>query len=311
MLAVAELAVSKGFDRRPELQRQLEFQEANVISQYYVDEHGSTPEDIPQQQIDEFYKEPANQQRSDQLIGDANRRDPDRPLSNDDIARLRHQLATIFIVERKARALGLQEKPTVKLQIMMEKARLLAQQYAEEELRPNWRATDAEVDAYLASHPELDTRKPRRAQAEQVLRSLRNGADFAALAKRFSTDGSKDKGGELGWFGRGQMAPVFENAAYALRVGQISEVIETQFGLHIIQLEGRRRVRRRGKFEVEVRARHILFGEVDTGRPFNPFQTPRERARDRVEEEKAERVLDEIVSRSRVVVPDDFPVSAP
>jgi len=311
MLAVAEEAASKGFDRKPELQRQLELQEASVIAQSYFDEHGLKRDDTSQQEIDSFYKETGNQQRSDQLISDAKSKDPNLRLTNDDIVGFRRQLATIFIVGRKGRASGLHEKPKVKLQLMVQKARMLAEKYAEEELRPKWLATDAEIDTYLAGHPELDTRKPRRDQAEQVLRRLRNGENFATLAKQFSTDSNKDRGGELGWFGRGVMVPVFENAVYALRVGQISEVIETQFGFHIIQLQGRRRVRRRGKLEVEVRARHILFGEPENVRPFEPMKTPRERARDRVEEEKADRALDEIVSRSHVVVPDDFPVSAP
>jgi polyhydroxyalkanoate synthesis regulator phasin len=177
ILAVAEEAVNKGFDRKPELQRQLEFQEANVISQYYFDEQGLEQDDIPQQEIDAFYKESGSQQKFDQIVSDAKSQDSDFQPSNDDIGKLRRRVAAIFITERKGRALRLHEKPQVKLQIMMEKARLLAQKYAAEELRSKLSATDVEIDTYLTSHPELDTSKQRRDQAEQVLRRSRDRSE--------------------------------------------------------------------------------------------------------------------------------------
>jgi peptidyl-prolyl cis-trans isomerase C len=81
-----------------------------------------------------------------------------------------------------------------------------------------------------------------RAKARQVLAQLKGGADFATLAKEISSDkGSAARGGDLGFFGRDRMAPEFEKAAFALqKPGDISDVVETQFGQHIIQLEARR-----------------------------------------------------------------------
>jgi len=61
------------------------------------------------------------------------------------------------------------------------------------------------------------------------------GADFAALAKKYSEDGSAERGGELGSVGRGMFAPAFETAAFALKPGETSKVVETDFGFHIIQ----------------------------------------------------------------------------
>jgi parvulin-like peptidyl-prolyl isomerase len=67
---------------------------------------------------------------------------------------------------------------------------------------------------------------------------LMKGEDFAVLAAEFGTDGTKDTGGDLGWFGRGQMDADFENAVYALSIGEISQPVKTQFGYHIIQVIG-------------------------------------------------------------------------
>lgn len=75
-----------------------------------------------------------------------------------------------------------------------------------------------------------------RELAEKVLGETRAaGADFAAIAKKYSEDGSADKGGDLGSVGRGMFAPAFEAAAFALKPGETSEVIETDFGFHVIQ----------------------------------------------------------------------------
>jgi peptidyl-prolyl cis-trans isomerase C len=78
-------------------------------------------------------------------------------------------------------------------------------------------------------------------KADEIAAKLKAGGDFVALAKENSKDpGSKDNGGDLGFFGKGQMVPVFEETAYKLNKGEVSAPVQSQFGWHIIKLEDKR-----------------------------------------------------------------------
>jgi peptidyl-prolyl cis-trans isomerase C len=81
-----------------------------------------------------------------------------------------------------------------------------------------------------------EEKKKAREKAEKLRKDLAGGADFATLARENSTCPSSKQGGDLGYFGKGQMVPAFEQAAFALKPGEISDVVETQFGYHIIKL---------------------------------------------------------------------------
>ena len=80
-----------------------------------------------------------------------------------------------------------------------------------------------------------------KAQAEQVLKEAKSGADFAALAKKYSQDESNaQQGGDLDYFSRGRMVPAFDTAAFALKPGEISDLVKTEFGYHIIKVTDRK-----------------------------------------------------------------------
>jgi parvulin-like peptidyl-prolyl isomerase len=313
LLAVAEEAQSHGVDRTPDMKRQLEFQKASVIAQHYFEQQGEAQPDISDADVEGFFKDPVNQQKFDQIIADAKSKDPQfaaQEIPAEQMTMLKQRLGRIYLAEKRAIEKGMDKKPEVRIQVLLQQARAVAQKYAVDKLQDKMKATDEEVTAYLASHPEMDVDKKNRATAEEVLKRARAGEDFGKLAQEFSSDGSKEKGGDLGWFGRGDMVPEFEQAAYALKPGEISNVVESKFGFHIIKLEEKKTETKEGKPAEMVHARHILISEAGAN-PFGPPQSSREKAKAAVEQEKAKKVLDEIVSRSHVKVAENYQVKAP
>jgi peptidyl-prolyl cis-trans isomerase C len=91
-------------------------------------------------------------------------------------------------------------------------------------------------DQVQASHILVKT----EAEAQDVLKQLKTGGKFEELAKKHSIDAAAAKGGALGWFGKGAMLPEFEKAVFALKDGDVSGVVKTKFGYHIIKLTGKR-----------------------------------------------------------------------
>ncbi len=151
------------------------------------------------------------------------------------------------------------------LQSLQASRRLVQVQPTEAELRdyfdkqkgslsPEQRKTPPAVSfrqVVVAPRPSDAARAEARARTDSIVRELRNGADFAAAARRFSSDpASREKGGDLGWFRRGVMIAEFERVAFQMRPGVVSEPVETSFGFHIIQVQ---RIQ-----PTEIQARHIL-----------------------------------------------------
>jgi peptidyl-prolyl cis-trans isomerase SurA len=107
----------------------------------------------------------------------------------------------------------------------------------------------------VAPKASAAAKKVAKAKADSLLAEIRHGGDFELIAKRESMDpGSKAQGGDLGWNRRGAMVPEFERVMFSLQPGQVSPVVETAFGYHIIRVD---RVQ-----AAEVKARHILIAPV-------------------------------------------------
>lgn len=127
----------------------------------------------------------------------------------------------------------------------------------------------------LKVHPAEELLAERRVAVEEIQQKIAAGEDFADLAKRYSEDlGSADQGGDLGCFGSGQLMPEFEEAAFALNPGEISEPVLTKYGYHLIQLHEKR--------EDALCASHILVmartSEADQVRTRKRLEELRQRA---------------------------------
>ncbi len=109
-----------------------------------------------------------------------------------------------------------------------------------------------------ASDEEKDYAKK---EMENILKEIRDGADFAELAKKNSQCPSAPKGGELGYFTRGQMVKSFEDAAFALQPGEVSDVVETRFGYHIILVQNKEPKKQLGLEEVAEQIKAALLVE--------------------------------------------------
>ena len=137
--------------------------------------------------------------------------------------------------------------------------KMVIQKYIDDEIALSVNISDKEIKSFYDSHPESFT-KPEQVRARHILikcdpkagktqkeearkklaavqARLKKGEDFAELAKKFSEGPSKSQGGDLGLFRKGQMVKPFEEVAFSLPVGQVSGIVETQFGYHLIKVE--------------------------------------------------------------------------
>ncbi|MCA1616321.1 MAG: peptidylprolyl isomerase [Acidobacteria bacterium] len=316
MFALAEEAKAAGFASRPETKTQLDLSRSYVIARAYTRKRqaeGATQEQtVSKEEIAALLREPGQTAKFEEFVQDylrnAGAARANAPLTPQERGELQQNWGNVMVAARKGTAAALDRERATVLLIAYQHARLLADAYFRDVLAARVKPTDAEVNAYLAAHPELDA-TPARAQAEEILKRVRAGEDFAALANQFTTDPSgKGRGGDLGWFGRGTMVKPFEDAAFALQPGGLSGIVETQFGFHVIKVEERRtQDSPDGRPSEQVRARHILIGTPRRA----GGGTPREQASAAVEREKRVKLIADIAARSRVTVAEDFQAAPP
>ena len=159
------------------------------------------------------------------------------------------EIANTKLGAKAATDANLQDNELVQDAIRIATERILAEAYFATEMRKM--VTDEEIqsayDRFIAdsdSREEISARHilvNEKQEAVDLIAKLKDGADFATLAQEFSTGPSGPKGGDLGYFGRGQMVPDFEVAAFDLEIGTFTaEPVQTQFGWHVIKLEDKR-----------------------------------------------------------------------
>jgi peptidyl-prolyl cis-trans isomerase C len=165
-----------------------------------------------------------------------------------------------MVIAGLAREKGFDKRPEIKGQLEMITNNFLAFQYLQKEVISKIKVTEKEAKAYYDKNPDLfkspeqvkarhiliqvpkeaseEDKKKLKEKADEVLKKVKAGEDFAKLAAENSDDpGTKSKGGELGFFSKGSMVPAFEQAAFSLKPGEVSELVETEFGFHVIKVD--------------------------------------------------------------------------
>lgn len=226
------------------------------------------------------------------------------------------ELASAFVFAEKARAEGLQNKPETQLQLKLERYTLLIQtlaetlqketEYSEDEVKQYYEANkpSGRLDKVRAAHilfatvampsPEnpmgggaAPDKAAKRKLAEEVLARIKNNEDFGQLAMQYSEDpGSKPKGGDMGMSEPFRFVKEFEEVAWTLKPGEISDIVETEFGFHIIK---------------------VL--EREPAAELTPQVTSQ--LKDTLSQKRFEEKIEEIAKNAPVSVPDDFDVTAP
>ena len=179
-------------------------------------------------------------------------------------------LIDIKLLANKAAAEGLAEKDSFKARMAFVRSRNLHNLYFEETVVSN--VSDEEVraryDKEIAAMPAATEIKARHIlvaseeEAKAIIAELAQGKDFAELAKEKSTGPSSANGGDLGYFGKGQMVPEFEEAAFALEDGKFTTTpVKTQFGWHVILREGEREKPKPEFDQVKDQIRQAVFRE--------------------------------------------------
>jgi peptidyl-prolyl cis-trans isomerase SurA len=214
-----------------------------VLAQALIDSIEVTDDDVTRaldQQIANFVRQIGSEQRVEQMYGKSIAR-----IKREYRTEIKNQLLVQKIRQQRESALSVTHREVEDFFISFKDS--LPQVPEEYEMS----------HVYIVPKPDTSVEAKTRQMMRSILDSIRAGGDFADFAKRYSTDpGSAASGGDLGWEKRGVFVREFEETAFAMKEGDISGIVKTQFGFHIIQLLGRR-----GE---SVHARHILM-KIDKG----------------------------------------------
>ncbi len=165
------------------------------------------------------------------------------------------------IILEKARKEGIDKSKEVTDLLEDLRKRVIAETYLKKKVEQDAKISDAEMKNFYeqnkerfksgeevrASHILVKTEK----EAQDIMAQLKKGAGFEELAKKYSQDSTAAKGGDLGWFPRKAMVPEFEKAAFGLKEGELSGIVKTNFGFHIIKVTGKRPAGERSFDEVK------------------------------------------------------------
>lgn len=315
LLALAQVAEQEGYLQRPEVASQVAFQSDMALYRAYRKNNPDVK--LTDDEINAYHT--AHPKDFDEFVqGNPRLQQQAQGAQRDEIKK---QYGEFKLLAERARKEKIDQEDLTRLQVLFDRSQALAGAYMNDlQKNSDKLVTDADIEQYFKDHPsdfdevrvrhilistepkaagvedgdkgkdkdKKDAPKPltkeeAKQKAQAILDRVRKGEDFAKLAKENSDDqGSKDKGGEYDFFGKGRMVPEFEETAFKLNPGQISDLVETQFGFHIIQLEERR----------------------SATSPSDP--KVRQQITEKLKQEKLEARIDEITAASTVEVAENF-----
>jgi parvulin-like peptidyl-prolyl isomerase len=338
VLAIAQEARATGFANQPEIKKELEQLKMGILAQSYDKEKNKDKKDLPpfsaitKEEVDAYFQKGNNAQKFDETVKEeiaqakkAGRIPDDFEIPAEQLEKYKEGYAKmrIYADEAKEKWSELSEefRKKTEFQIKFQQAQYLVSKYAEEVLTKKIEPTEEELKKQLAENPEeAKIFDEKRAKAEEILKRVQNGEDFAALAQEFSDDPSgKTEGGLIKNIAKGAMVKEFEKTSLALQEGQISPTLAwTKYGYHIIKLErkGMTKDKATGKDEETYDARHILISvkEDKPENPTNPMMAQAGFLRDKIDrkimQEKQKKLLDDIVARNPIEI-EDFEIKVP
>lgn len=202
------------------------------------------------------------------------------------------------LLYKEALKRGLNKDTEVKELLYEAKRKILVAKLIEVDGKKGAGISEAEINAFYeahredfvtplklrASHIQVET----EAEAKEILQKLKEGADFGQLARQYSKDPSKERGGDIGYFAKGQLMPEIEDACFKLEVGQVSDIIKTQFGYHIIKLTDKREPRAVELSEVKAAIEKELKDKVQQETFSNLIKNLKSRARIKINDKLLE-----------------------
>jgi peptidyl-prolyl cis-trans isomerase C len=316
VIAVGQAAELAGYADKPEVKADVTFQIDQILYNAYTKKHPgakATPDEITaynQRNPNDF--EAFMQSRPAQVQQRA--QGPQRE-------QFRQAFGEVKVIADKARKEKLDKDRETELEIMVGRDNLLAEAYVKDLQDSDKLVSEADIQKYYNQHLDefeevrarhiligtkaqaeesddtdsdeapkktLDakglSKEEAQKKAESILDRVHKGEDFAKLAQENSDDpGSKTSGGDLGYFGRGKMVPVFEQTAFALKPGEVSGVVESQFGYHIIKVEDHRT-----PASSDPKVQQEIIGKL--------------------KQDKVKEKVDSIVNNSKVQIAEDFNV---
>jgi len=313
LLALAQAAEQEGYLQKPEVASQVAFQGDMALYRAYRKNNPDVK--VADEEINAYHT--AHPKDFDDFVQTNPRLQQQAQGAQRD--EIKKQYGEFKVLAERARKDKIDQQDLTRIQVLIDRSQALAQAYMTDlQKNSDKLVSDGEVDQYFTDHQtefdevrvrqimtstqtkpdgedeaeagkdKKEAQKPppkeeAKKKAQALLERVRKGEDFAKLAKETSDDpGSKEKGGEYDFFAKGTMVPEFEEVAFKLKPGEVSEPVETPFGYHIIKLEDRRS------------ASSATDPKV------------RQQITDKLKQEKLDARIEEITAASTVEVAEDF-----